>query len=179
MSFSLFHFTGSMWLLSMNESKKQELMSLTIWVDADACPNPIKAILFRAAERKQIPLVLVANHHINVPPSPYIRTLRVESGFDVADDTIVEKLQAGDMVITSDIPLANDAIDKGAAVLTPRGEVMDKSNIKQRLQIRDFMDTMRSSGVQTGGPSALNQADKMAFGNQLDAWLQKNIQKSS
>ncbi|WP_087017747.1 YaiI/YqxD family protein [Thaumasiovibrio subtropicus] len=149
-------------------------MAVTIWVDADACPNPVKAILFRAAERKKVSLVLIANHHLSVPPSPFIRAERVAAGFDVADDTIVERLSVGDLVITADIPLANDVLERKGFVITPRGEVMDMSNIRQRLQMRDFMETMRSSGVQTGGPAAFSQADKMAFGNQLDRWLQKN-----
>nr|WP_086937986.1 YaiI/YqxD family protein [Thaumasiovibrio occultus] len=152
-------------------------MTVAIWVDADACPNPIKAILYRAAERREIALTLVANHAISVPPSRFIRTLRVEQGFDKADDTIVARINAGDLVITADLPLANDAIDKGAYVITSRGEVLDKSNIRQRVQMRDFMETMRSSGVQTGGPAALSNADKMQFGNALDRWLQRQPKK--
>ncbi|WP_413111670.1 YaiI/YqxD family protein [Thaumasiovibrio sp. DFM-14] len=147
---------------------------MTIWVDADACPNPIKSILFKAAERTQTALILVANHAIRVPPSPYIKTLQVSAGFDEADNMIVSRVNQGDLVITADIPLSNDIIEKGAAILSPRGEVLDATNIKQRLQIRDFMDTLRSSGIQTGGPDALSQADRMTFGNKLDTWLQRN-----
>ena len=146
---------------------------MSIWVDADACPNVIKTILFRAAERTATALILVANQTISIPPSRNIRTLRVESGFDVADNEIVKRAEAGDLVITSDIPLAADVIDKGGFALTSRGEEFTRENIRGRLNIRDFMDTMRASGIQTGGPNTLNQRDRQQFANELDKWLQQ------
>ncbi|MER2493163.1 YaiI/YqxD family protein [Catenovulum sediminis] len=147
---------------------------MNIWVDADACPVAIKEILFRAARRTGVQLTLLANHRIAVPPSPNIRFYQVSSGFDVADDEIVKRVNEGDLVITADIPLADEVISKKALVLTPRGEALTKENIKAKLNIRDFMDTMRSSGVQTGGPPALNAADKKAFADKLDQWLAKH-----
>ena len=144
---------------------------MTIWVDADACPGVIREILYRAAERRSIPLVLVANQPLQVPPSPVIRTLQVSSGFDVADNEIVARVAAGDLVITSDIPLAADVLDKGAAALSPRGELFSKGSIRSRLTMRDFLDTMRASGIHTGGPPALSQRDRKAFADQLDRWL--------
>ncbi|MGI2260784.1 YaiI/YqxD family protein [Shewanella sp. GXUN23E] len=143
---------------------------VTIWVDADACPNPVKEILFKAAERLQVPLKLVANHSIRVPPSRFISCVRVEQGFDVADNYLVAQLQANDLVISSDIPLAADALKKGAYVVTPRGEPMTRENIGERLNMRDFFDTLRGSGIQTGGPAALSNQDKHAFSRQLDIW---------
>lgn len=145
-----------------------------IWVDADACPNVIKDILFRAAERTQTQLTLVANQYINTPPSAYITSVQVSSGFDVADNEIVKRAEAGDIIITSDIPLADEVISKGANALSPRGEMFTKENIKARLGMRDFLDTLRSSGVQTGGPPALSQTDRQNFANQLDRWLTAN-----
>ncbi len=142
-----------------------------IWVDADACPNPIKEILFRAAERKALLLVLVANQMIRIPPSPYISQVRVGAGFDVADQYIVDHVEPAHLVITADIPLAAQVIDKGALALNPRGELYSADNIRQILTMRDFMDELRSSGVQTGGPNALSAADKQAFANSLDKWL--------
>ncbi|WP_113907634.1 YaiI/YqxD family protein [Aliidiomarina celeris] len=144
---------------------------MNIWVDADACPSVIKDILFRAAERKQIPLILVANQRLRVPPSKYIQSLQVASGFDVADNEIVKRCEPGDLVITADIPLAADVIAKGGAALSPRGELFTTQNIGERLNIRDFMDTMRSSGEHTGGPPPLHQRDRMAFANALDSFL--------
>lgn len=144
---------------------------MTIWVDADACPVVIKDILFRAATRTRIPLVLVANQSVRVPAAPNIRSIQVASGFDVADDEIVQRVEAGDLVITSDIPLAAEVIAKGAQALSPRGEALDKENVGARLNIRDFMDTMRASGVQTGGPPALSQRDRQQFANHLDRYL--------
>lgn len=144
---------------------------MTIWLDADACPVAIREILFRAAERTQTPLVLVANHYLKTPASKVIRFYHVEKGFDKADDWIVSQVKAGDLVVCSDIPLAHDAIEQGAFVVSPRGDEFTKANIKARLTMRDFMETMRASGVQTGGPSALSQADKQAFANYLDRWL--------
>lgn len=144
-----------------------------IWVDADACPKVIKETLFRAATRTGFDLTLVANHNIPVPSVANIRSLRVESGFDVADDEIVQRVKTGDLVITADIPLASEVIDKGAQALNPRGELYTTETIKARLNIRDFMDTLRSSGIQTGGPSALSQTDRREFANQLDRILAK------
>ncbi|MCE2595263.1 YaiI/YqxD family protein [Motilimonas cestriensis] len=141
---------------------------MNIWVDADACPVVIKEIIFRAAQRACLHTTLVANANMATPPSPYLHTLRVASGFDVADDEIVERVNKGDIVITADIPLADEVISKGAWVLSPRGELLTKENIRQRLNIRDFMDTLRSSGVQSGGPAPLNNKDKMTFANGLD-----------
>jgi len=147
---------------------------MQIWVDADACPNVIKEILFRAADRVAVPVVLVANQFIQVPRSPYIRTVQVTAGFDVADNYIVQQAGPGDLVITADIPLAAEAIDKGCLALNPRGELYTEENIRQRLNMRDFMDTMRASGIDTGGPPSFSQADRMAFANQLDRLLAKN-----
>jgi hypothetical protein len=144
---------------------------MQIWVDADACPNVIKEILFRAAERVAVQVTLVANQAIQVPRSRHIRSIQVASGFDVADNYIVQQAQAGDLVITADIPLASEAIDQGCLALNPRGDLYTTENIRQRLNMRDFMDTMRSSGVDTGGPPAFSKADRMAFANQLDRLL--------
>ena len=145
--------------------------SMQIWVDADACPNVIKEILFRAADRVAVQVTLVANQAIQVPRSQHIRSIQVASGFDVADNYIVQQAKVGDLVITADIPLASEAIDKGCLALNPRGELYTTENIRQRLNMRDFMDTMRSSGVDTGGPPAFSKADRMAFANQLDRLL--------
>lgn len=144
---------------------------MQIWVDADACPSVIKDILYRAAERKQLLLTLVANQLLRTPPSKYIKSLKVGAGFDVADNEIVRLCQAGDLVITADIPLAAEIIAKGGFVLTPRGERLTQDNIGERLNLRDFMDTLRSSGTQTGGPPPLHQRDRMAFANALDKML--------
>lgn len=142
-----------------------------IWVDADACPAVIREILVKAARRTQVPLTFVANQHIPVPPDKHIQSLRVAAGFDVADDEIVERVQSGDIVITSDIPLASDVLQKNANAMTTRGDLFDKSSIKSRLIMRDFMDTMRASGEHTGGPKAFSQRDKQNFANQLDRLL--------
>jgi len=144
---------------------------MDIWVDADACPVVIKEILFRAAERTEVPVTLVANQPMRVPGSRFIKALQVSSGFDVADNEIVRRSAAGDLVITSDIPLAAEVIDKGATALSPRGELYTKENIKGRLNMRDFLDTMRSSGMETGGPPALSQTDRQQFANHLDRIL--------
>ena len=144
-----------------------------IWVDADACPGAIKEILYRAAERLQIPMTLVANQPLRTPPSRLIRTLQVLRDFDVADNEIARRVKAGDLVITADIPLASDAIDRGAHVLDPRGELYTPDNIRERLQMRNFMDGLRASGVQTGGPAALDQADRKRFADQLDRLLRR------
>jgi uncharacterized protein YaiI (UPF0178 family) len=149
-------------------------LSLSIWVDADACPRVIREILFRAAKRVECPLVLVANHAIAVPNSPWIRSLQVAQGFDVADNLIAREVSRGDLVITSDIPLAAEVIDKGAGVISPRGEQFTHNNIRQRLNMRDFMDTMRASGEVGGGPPALGERDKQAFANALDRYLARH-----
>ena len=146
---------------------------MQIWVDADACPNVIKDILFRAARRMELRLTLVANQPVRVPPSPYIRTMQVASGFDEADRRIAELVQQGDLVVTADIPLAADVIDKGGHALNPRGELYTRDNIRERLTMRDFMDTMRASGVHTGGPAPLDQGDRQMFANQLDRLLRR------
>lgn len=144
---------------------------MKIWVDADACPGVIKDILFKAATRTNTPMTLVANHFIKTPPSLIIDFLQVSSGFDVADDEIVKRCEVGDLVITADIPLAAEVVEKGALALNPRGETYTKENIGSLLNMRDFMDTMRSSGIQGGGPPPLNNADRQAFANQLDKFL--------
>jgi len=144
---------------------------MKIWVDADACPVVIKDILFRAAERTGVQLTLVANQSIRVPASSHIHMLQVASGFDVADNEIVKKVDANDLVITSDIPLAAEVIAKGGFALSPRGELYTTENIKARLTMRDFMDTLRSSGVDTGGPPALSQNDRKSFAGHLDRFL--------
>ncbi len=149
----------------------------TIWVDADACPGVIKEILYRAANRCRIPVVLVANQPLRVPGSRHIRTVQVSAGFDVADNYIVQHSQAGDLVITADIPLADELISKGCAALNPRGELYTRENIRQRLNMRDFLDTLRGSGIQTGGPPPLDQRDRQAFANQLDRLLQENARE--
>lgn len=147
---------------------------MKIWVDADACPVVIKEILFRAAERTGVELTLVANQFIRTPSVPNITCLQVASGFDVADNEIVRRCQPGDLVITADIPLAAEVIEKAAQALNPRGEMYTRETIKARLNMRDFMETLRSSGVQTGGPPALNQNDRKAFADNLDSYLTKN-----
>ena len=141
---------------------------MKIWVDADACPAVIKEILFKAANRTQIQTTLIANHYMPILKSPYIHFLQVSQGFDVADNEIVNRCHPGDLVITADIPLADEVITKGAQALNPRGELFSKENIKSLLGMRDFMDTMRASGEHTGGPAAMNQNDRQQFANQLD-----------
>ena len=148
---------------------------MKIWVDADACPVVARDILFRAAARTGVQLTLVANQSLNAPASKNISTLQVPRGFDVADDEIVKRLSAGDLVITSDIPLAAEVIEKGGYALSPRGEMHSRENIGAKLNMRDFMDTMRSSGVEMGGgPSVYGQRDKQAFANNLDRFLTKH-----
>ena len=146
---------------------------VSIWVDADACPKVIREILFRAAQRVAVPLTLVANHALPVPASPLVRMQQVEQGFDVADNVIVQQVAEHDLVITSDIPLAAEVIEKGAHVITSRGERYTRNNIRQRLNMRDFMETMRSSMEVGGGPPALGPKDKQAFGNAMDSYLAK------
>ncbi|MCG3168577.1 MAG: hypothetical protein CALGDGBN_00074 [Pseudomonadales bacterium] len=144
---------------------------MRIWVDADACPNTIKDILFRAAARTGIELTLVANQALPVPRIANVRALQVASGFDVADNEIVRLCEAGDLVVTADIPLAAEVIAKGATALNPRGELYTRENVRARLNMRDFLDTMRASGVHTGGPPALDQRDRQAFANALDRFI--------
>lgn len=148
---------------------------MNIWVDADACPAVIKDILYRAAERTGTLTTLVANQTLRVPPSRFIKSLQVHSGFDVADNEIVRRAQPGDLVITADIPLAAEVIEKGAQALNPRGELYTTENIKARLNMRDFLETMRSSGIQSGGPAALNQNDRQKFANNLDKILAQRV----
>lgn len=150
---------------------------MNIWVDADACPVVIKEILFRAAERSGLELTLIANHALKVPPAANIRAIQVSSGFDVADNEIVRRCEAGDLVITSDIPLAAEVLEKGGLALTSRGERFTAENIRARLNIRDFMETLRASGVQSGGPAALNQADRQQFANQLDRLITRALKQ--
>ncbi|MFD0912088.1 YaiI/YqxD family protein [Methylophilus luteus] len=147
---------------------------MQIWVDADACPVVIKEILFRAAERSKISTTLVANKLLFVPPSPYLRAMQVGKGFDVADNEIVAALVAGDLVITADIPLAAQVIAKGGHALNPRGEFYSPENIRERLAMRDFMESLRASGLETEGPAAMQASDRHAFARQLDQFLARN-----
>jgi uncharacterized protein YaiI (UPF0178 family) len=147
---------------------------MEIWVDADACPGVIKQILFRAADRVRVRLTLVANRHLDTPASPYIRSLQVPGGFDVADHRIVQRMQAGDLVVTADIPLAALVIEKGGFALDPRGELYTESNIGERLAVRDLMDDLRSRGEVTGGPSAIGKRERQRFAAQLDRLLTKH-----
>ena len=142
-----------------------------IWVDADACPGVIKEILFRAAERTRRSLTLVANQYLRIPASPLIRMIQVPGGLDEADKYIAAHVQAGDVVITADIPLAAAIVEKDAHALSPRGELYGKENIRELLDLRNFMDTLRSTGVETGGPAAFNAGDRQAFANRLDRLL--------
>lgn len=144
---------------------------MKIWVDADACPVAMRKILFKAAIRTSTQVTLIANHAVPVPASPLITMRQVPKGFDVADDEIVRLVESGHLVITSDIPLASEAIEKGATVINGRGELLDKQNIRALLNMRDFMETLRSSGVQTNGQTPLGQSEIKAFADQLDRWL--------
>jgi len=144
---------------------------MKIWVDADACPAAVKEILFKAAERRRIQLTLIANQTVRIPSSRYISALRVNPGFDVADNEIIKRLQPGDLVITGDIPLAAEVIEKGAHALNPRGELYAADTIRARLGMRDFMDTLRAGGIHTGGPAPLNHADRKTFADNLDRLL--------
>ena len=156
------------------KSKERNTRSpMKIWVDADACPVVIKEILFKAAERTKTSLILVANQALPTPNSAYIKSVQVSRGFDVADDEIVRRLAAGDLVITSDIPLAAEVIEKGGHAISPRGELFTPENIGARLNMRDFLDTMRASGAVTGGPDAFSQRDRQEFANKLDQLLTK------
>jgi uncharacterized protein len=150
---------------------------MKIWVDADACPAAIKEILFRAAERTGVELTLVANQPLRIPSSRRIRLVQVAPGFDVADDEIVKRLDAGDLVITGDIPLAAEAIAKGAGALSPRGELFTPENIRARLNMRDFLDTLRGSGIDTGGPPPFDQAGRKLFADHLDRLLTRHAGK--
>jgi len=146
-------------------------VTLTIWVDADACPAVIRDVLFRAANRLAVTTTLVANHHIRAPRSPHIRSVQVASGFDKADDHIADRVSAGDLVITGDIPLAARVVEAGGTALNPRGTLYDADSIREHLGRRDFMEELRSAGVETGGPSSLGKADVQAFANALDRFL--------
>ena len=148
-----------------------------IWVDADACPRVIRDILFRAAERVGVQVILVANQPQNHPRSRFIRAIQVSPGFDVADNEIVKRLEPGDLVITADIPLAAEVIAKDGHALNPRGHVYTKDNVRERLNMRDFMETLRSSGVNTGGPAAMSDRDRQAFANALDGFLARRARR--
>lgn len=152
---------------------------MKIWVDADACPVVIKEILYRAAERTKITTTLVANQFLRTPPSAYIKTIHVPSGFDVADNRIVLALEAGDLVITADIPLAAQVVEKGAHALNPRGELYTEANIKERLSMRNLMEELRSNGVEISGPSTFNQSDRQAFAAALDRLIAKHLKNTS
>lgn len=144
---------------------------MQIWVDADACPNAIKDILFRVANRLQVPLLLVANQALRTPPSIYIKSIQVPSGFDIADNYIAQQVAVGDVVITADIPLAAEVVAKQAYAINPRGELYTADTVRQRLMMRDLMDELRGSGVQTRGPATLTQRDIREFANTLDRLL--------
>lgn len=146
---------------------------MTIWVDADACPVPVREIICRAAERSQTAAIFVANRPVSLPRSAWLNQLQVMPGFDVADNEIVVRVVAGDLVVTADIPLAAEVIERDAEAINPRGEVYTPENIRERLNMRDFMDTMRSSGIQTGGSAPYSQKDRQAFANALDRYLQR------
>jgi len=146
-----------------------------IWVDADACPNAVKDILFRAAERCQVEVVLVANQPLRMPPSPYVRSIQVERGFDVADNRIAHEVVPGDLVITADVPLAAAAVERGSLALDPRGTLYTKGNVREYLDLRNFMTGLRDSGVQTSGPPPISAADRQSFANQLDKLLAQRM----
>lgn len=152
---------------------------MKIWIDADACPVVIKNILYKAAQRIKINLILVANRPVHIPKSSYIQFIQVKSGLNVADDEIVKRLNRGDLVITGDIPLAAQVLEKGGYALNPRGELYSNDNIKARLSMRDFMESLRASGVETGGPAALNKNDHKSFANQLDKFLTQQSNRNS
>lgn len=150
-----------------------------IWMDADACPKVIKEILYRVVERLKIPMTMVANKEMQLPNSPLIQMIVVAAGADVADREIVERMESGDLVITADIPLAADVIEKRGHALNPRGTFYSEANVKQYLTMRNFMDDLRGSGVMTGGPAAFSNSDRMAFANQLDRFLTRHIKMTS
>lgn len=151
---------------------------MRIWVDADACPAAVKEILFRAAERTGLPLTLVANHGMRIPNRRGIDFILVPAGADVADNEIVKRMNAGDIIVTADIPLAAQVVARQALALNPRGELYTEENIRERLNIRDFMESLRDSGLETGGPASFGQADRSRFANQLDRLLQQVRTKS-
>lgn len=151
---------------------------MRIWIDADACPGPIKEILFRTAQRRRVETVVVANHAVQVPRSPYIRSIQVESGFDVADARIVSSLAAGDLVITADVPLAADVVARNAVALNPRGTLYTERNVQDHLSRRDLMHELRSMGAVSGGPAALGKAEIQTFANELDKYVTRHIAKS-
>lgn len=155
----------------MNNAAGQRAVPAQVWVDADACPGVIKDILFRAAERAQLQVTLVANQWLRTPPSRFIRSIQVSAGIDVADNEIVLRVRPGDLVVTQDIPLAALVLGKGGVALNPRGELYTTDNMSERLSMRNFMDELRGSGVDTGGPAVFHQRDRQAFANQLDRWL--------
>ena len=148
---------------------------MQIWVDADACPVVVKEMLYRAAMKRKVTTIFVANQPLRTPKSPFLKTVRVGAGFDVADDYITEQVSEGDLVVTQDIPLAADVIAKNAHALNPRGSMYTKDNIGQRLSVRNFLEDVRSSGIQTGGPPPISAQDKQAFGNSLDRFLTQNL----
>ena len=152
---------------------------MRIWIDADACPRVIKEILYRAAKRVRLELVLVANRPLSVPLSPYIRTMRVPAGFDVADGRIVEHVEPGDLVVTADIPLAAEVVKQGAVALDPRGELYTEDNVQERLATRDLLDQLRSTGMETGGPPSFSPGDRQAFADQLDRLLTRTIKPTA
>jgi len=160
-----------------SDSSKPAASQIQLWVDADACPKVIKDILFRAAERKQILCTLVANQHIPVANVPWLKSIQVPAGFDVADDRIVELIQPGDLAITADIPLAAKVVEKGAFALNPRGTFYTEENIRQRLTMRNLMEELRSSGVQVDGPATFSQQDRTAFANALDRFIAQHLKK--
>ncbi len=155
-------------------NRNEAFAEMSIWVDADACPVVVKEILFKAARRTEILVTLVANQYLQIPPSPYIAFVQVRAGFDEADNEIVKRMSPNDLVITADIPLANDVINNGGTALSPRGELFTADNIAARLSMRDLMDTLRSSGIETGGPAPLSQRDRQQFANNLDRYLSRN-----
>jgi uncharacterized protein YaiI (UPF0178 family) len=144
---------------------------MQIWVDADACPAVIKEMLYRVADRKRVQVVLVANRPLRTPPSPWIRSIQVARGFDVADDHIASAMAAGDLVVTADIPLAAAVVERSGYALNPRGEFYSRENVRELLDLRNFMEGLRASGVDTGGPPAFSHADRQAFANQLDRFI--------
>ena len=148
---------------------------MQIWVDADACPAVIKEMLYRAADREKVHVVLVANRPLRIPPSPWIRSIQVARGFDVADDHIASAMAAGDLVVTADIPLAAAVVERGGYALNPRGEFYSGDNIRELLDLRNFMEGLRASGVETGGPAAFSHADRQSFANQLDRFMRRSI----
>jgi len=147
---------------------------MRVWVDADACPRPVKEVVFRASERRGVRVTLVANRSMHVPRSELVDLIVVPQGFDVADERIVDELSSGDLVVTADVPLAAAVLERGGHAVNPRGEMYTEENIGERLSVRDFMDELRSTGVETGGPAAFGKKDVQAFSNQLDRFLTRH-----